>query len=1095
MLKWVRNDYSRHISAPPAEVTTSSEASHSSGTPSTPPPPQLQRRERHRRVSRPSTTTAEGVPRESSSNLVTNAHKLEYIRNIIGGGEGRTPFWPYASGAGFAYRATPQYGSGGAGQSVVTGEFSAQTSSDTGTIPRYADEEDVSRNTTVADWEDSDMVAQKTDSVADTIVGSYPESGFDSVVGSELESDAGSQYGGDSSKGQSSASGQRHSFAALFLFIGTTFAVAVAFGLAAFFYSSSELSHRSSPEGRDIGPYEGGEDPVVFHAAGNVPARKKKTTPAGEAAAAAAVQRPSNVLLKNADSGGAAFEEHIDRPMLGDEETSKTSTEKPRRRKKIAVWEGKRIYNSRGNGQNASTANPVDTAPRETQARDVVPSSTKGNQPRATASLIDDEGPKAATTRKAARRTARRAIVTTAKRRTRAAVTLGGPNRRFCETKVCERESVYLTSYLDWSVSPCDDFYSFVCNHWKNLHPEVGSSVDSLLVQKVEEDIYHAMTSQSRANNRLIKIQSLIHACVHKPFTESHKTALVDFMGDLGLRGWPFQRDTKTLIDVWKSTSLLLRNLGLAVLVSVKVEPDPENEDRYVIALGDPDVLIGQYGSQESALPEWYSMAVTSCFKVFTSGKYVDIARRVREFSARLAEATTDRGSEAFAANRFKLVQLKHHANLIQLLTFVFSNITVVHSRMKVLVKTEKYFRDLRTVLHVTKGVDVLNYLGFRALLHISPLLPDQALEMASLQMKQLTGLRQLNWPRWRRCIRMFERVTPAVFLHAYADVRQNVPNKDKVWSLLNDIQASFVLAINSAPWMSIDDKLMLRDRLSRIKIEVFHKFVAKRGHKHSPAEFVPDVQPGNVITVYRTLARQLMERRLTRIKLHRDPTVTRWKGSVFDMVPKFDRDSESIFVPMGMFDPTYMNDPESMLLQIPRVATKVIGALFAGIHYGNFPPGKMHWSVDTELGYHDVQKCLQRHYAAADANAASSLPGGVRLRTEKTTQFDVLESLSLLPAFKLFLKHVNKVNIEDYGLLTGLNTTVKQLFYILYTKGLCETTDANRWRELAEESLFRPPSDRANGPLRNSFRFPTFWECASDSPMNPNQKCTIWTS
>ncbi|KAL1472827.1 hypothetical protein MTO96_039079 [Rhipicephalus appendiculatus] len=237
------------------------------------------------------------------------------------------------------------------------------------------------------------------------------------------------------------------------------------------------------------------------------------------------------------------------------------------------------------------------------------------------------------------------------------------------------------------------------------------------------------------------------------------------------------------------------------------------------------------------------------------------------------------------------------------------------------------------------------------------------------------------------------------------------------------------------------------------------------------------------------------MERRLGRIKMRRDPSVTSWRGSVFDTVPKFDRDSQRIFVPMAMFDPAYMNDPESMLLQLPRVATKVIGALFAGIHYGNFPQGKLHWSVDTELGYHDVQKCLQRNYAASDLHAASSMPGGVRLRTEKTTQFDVLESLSLLPAFKLFLKHVNKVNIEDYGLLTGLNITVKQLFYILYTKGLCETTDAARRRELAEESLFRPPSDRANGPLRNSFRFPTFWECASDSPMNPNQKCTIWTS
>ncbi|KAK8775253.1 hypothetical protein V5799_031401 [Amblyomma americanum] len=261
---------------------------------------------------------------------------------------------------------------------------------------------------------------------------------------------------------------------------------------------------------------------------------------------------------------------------------------------------------------------------------------------------------------------------------------------------------------------------------------------------------------------------------------------------------------------------------------------------------------------------------------------------------------------------------------------------------------------------------------------------------------------------------------------------------------------------------MSIDDKLLLRDRLSRIKIEVFHKFVAKRSHKHSPAEFVPDVKPGNVISVYSVVLSALLV--WTSVSLSATP-------------PAHDYVVAAVF-----------------LVQVPRVATKVISALFAGIHQANFPRGKLHWSVDTDLGYHDVQKCLEHHYAGSDADA-SAPPGGVRLRTEKTKQLDVLDSLALLPAFKLFLKHVNQVNIEDYGLLTGLNITVKQLFYILYTKGLCETTDASRHRELTEESLRRPPPERANGPLRNSFRFPTFWECASDSPMNPNQKCTIWTS
>lgn len=1082
MLWWARNDQqNRRHSAPRESTDTNSEATGSTSRTVGTATPVSSHNERRWRSADHSGKTDEDLSRQSS-NVVTEAHKFQYIRNLLN--RDLMPFWPYTSAAaGYAGPPTVQYDPGGGTryQSVVTGEFSAATSSDS-VQSRYTAVEDVSRNTG-AEWDDSEL-AHKTDSVPETVLGSLPsESGFDSIVESLARSTANSSYG-DSAKRSSFNSGKR-SFWAIMTFVGITFATAAALGVAAFFYSYGELAHKTSTEAGDLGSFTGeqGGGPIVFHAAGSITPRNRKST-VDDAAAIAAAPRPK-VFVNNAEDTAENLEDGLQESALSDEHDQvKPSTSKPQRRKKIAVWEGKRIYETGGQAPNLT----LRITARPKQAKKATLPRSKAVSRQTTRAMTNGGGfAKAATTgNNKPSKAARRPSIPGNKRRPRAKVTLSGSNARFCETRVCERESVYLTSYLDWSVSPCDDFYKFVCNHWKSLHPDPASSVDSLRVRRVEEDIYNALTSQTRLSNKLIKAQSLVSACVHKPFAENHRTALLDFMGDVGLRGWPFQRDTKTLTDVWKSTSLLLRNLGLEVLVSVQVEPDPENDERYVIALGDPDLLIGQYGSKESQLPEWYAMAVTSCFKVFTSGKYVDIARRVREFSSRLAEAATDRGSEAFAASRFKLVQLKHQPSLIQLLTFVFANITVVHSRMKVLVKTESYFRDLRTALHVSKGADVLNYLGFRALVHISPLLPDQALEMAALQMKQLTGVRKLSWPRWRRCVRMFERVAPAVFLHAYAEMRRSLPNKDKVWSLLNDIQASFVLAINSAPWMSIDDKLMLRDRLSHIKIEVFHKFVAKRGHKHAAAEFIPDVEPGNVVTVYRSLARQLMERRLSKIKFRRDPSALQWKGSVFDTAPVFDRDSGSIFVPMAMFDAAYMIDRESMLLQVPRVATKVISALFAGIHHGNFPPGKLSWSVDTELGYHDVQKCLQRHYVAAAVD---------RLRTEKMTQFDVLDSMALLPAFKLFLKHVNQVNIEDYGLLTGLNITVKQLFYILYTKGLCETTDAARLKEQSEESLFHVPPERVNGPLRNSFRFPTFWDCASDSPMNPNQKCTIWTS
>ncbi|XP_064454817.1 neprilysin-21-like [Ornithodoros turicata] len=745
-------------------------------------------------------------------------------------------------------------------------------------------------------------------------------------------------------------------------------------------------------------------------------------------------------------------------PTTDTEDISSPLTTKAQRRK-IRVWEGRRMYGPR-------------TAESEQEATSPVPARLKSNGTGGAASRI---------TR--AQGFTRRGMG--GKNRRRGATT-GVKHMKFCETKICEEESHYLTNYLDWRAEPCKNFYGFVCNRWKELHPDIGDSVDALLVKKIEEDVYHALTASGRTTADTAKAGHLINSCMRKPLYENHRAILLEFMNSLGLRGWPFSRSTKTLDHVWKSESLLVRNLGQGFLVSVTLDVHPENADRYIVAVGEPSLLIGQFGTKDSYLPEWYTVAISTCLKIFTKSKYSEIAKAVRDFSAILADISVHRGYETFTARRYKVLQLRHYSHLVQLLTLVFRNITKVDNRMTVIIKSEAYLQSLRTVVHMTKPVDILNYMGFRALLHISPLLPDQAMELASIQMKELTGITSAVWPRWRRCLRVFERVLPFVFLHAYAINNLALVNKDNMWTLLNEIQATFVMNINSAPWMSIDDKIMLKSKLSKTKLEVFHKFWKKSSHRHLFVDFSDVSGIRGTVNLYVALARQVIKRKLSRITVSRSTQVQEWKGSIFDTEPMFDAESDSVFIPMAMFDPRYMIDNESMLLQIPHVATKVIGALFKGIHQSNYLQSKLTWSVDTELGYHDIQKCLLRHYE----NAFDE-----RLRNSITSELNAVDSLSILPAFKVFVKKANQANIEDYGLLTGGNITVKQLFYLLYARGFCETMDSERRKQVMQESQHSINNLRVNGPLRNSFRFPAFWDCPSDSPMNPNQKCTIWTS
>ncbi|XP_064486310.1 neprilysin-2-like [Ornithodoros turicata] len=815
--------------------------------------------------------------------------------------------------------------------------------------------------------------------------------------------------------------------------------------------------------------------PIFYDAAQVVKQGKKKTTisliSSSNVNSPANIQNPDNFMNASLPRNSPVYI-----GVDGVAQHPPTREERQRPRRKIKIWEGQRMY-----AQNLAEPKSKEVKhATEPATRWYEDTSVRSQQP-----LTTTKAPKT-DARSTTHITLLDTRASTMKHQPEQRGTTNAIKNKSCETKVCEMEAVYLVNYLSWNRQPCTDFYGFVCNRWERVHPDVGTSTDTLLVRTAEEDIFHALTSEEKAFPKMLKMEQLLNSCLRSRPSEDHRSTLLDFMNSFGLRGWPYSRDTKTLMDVWNSASLLLKELNLATLMSVDVEQDPETDNRYIISLGEPNLLIGQYGTKESALPEWYSAAIAICFKGFTRGKYVDLAQRVRDFSVRLAEISAYRGYGPLTVNWYKVVQLKYHINLKHLLTLVFNNITVIHSKMKILVKSQAYLRSLRSVMHVTRSVDVLNYLGFRALLHVSPLLPHQAQEMTSIQMRQITGISQHTWLPWQRCLRMFERVVPLLYLQVYAASNLQLAHREKIWTLLNEIQATFVLTMNTAPWISLDDRILLRSKLSKIKLEVFHKFWSKAARRYVAPKFPQGIEHRGIIMVYKSLAKQLVEKKLSRMRFPESVQKHHWKGSVFDTEPRFDRESNTVFIPMAMFDPSYMIDNESMLLQIPRIATRVIRSLFEGIHENSHPRSELKWSVDTEMGYRDLRTCLQSHYTTTFDD---------RIRNGLTADLNFLDSMSLLPAFKLFLRKVNKVSIEDYGLIAGSNITVKQLFFILYAKGFCETTDAEHRKQVMQESVYPVNSLRVNGPLRNFFRFPTFWDCPEESLMNPIHKCTIWTS
>lgn len=661
--------------------------------------------------------------------------------------------------------------------------------------------------------------------------------------------------------------------------------------------------------------------------------------------------------------------------------------------------------------------------------------------------------------------------------------------RRRCLTRYCQERSDAVLAQLNWSVNPCSDFYGFTCSRWANWHAQTqAASVDSLLAEDVERELYLSLSSKLKPE--VWKVEGLLEECLKSPPPQTSRLQMRSLLKDLGLYGWPFRSDTKTRGEVWKAAALVFRQLGLAPLVAMSVARHPYNASQPVIALDEPQLLVGQYSDPERRLPRWYTAAVNTAFKQFTPGRYLDIADRVNDFSEKLAEIATTRGRRSFTGGAAKLSQLRSYSSYSQLLGFAFDDLVRVNERTPLLIHCDRYLRSLKSVLHTTRNHDVLNYLGFRVLVHISPLLNDEARDLTAVRMNQLTGRRRYTWPRWRRCLRVVETTAPELLAYAFARAVQPKLERLSVLKLARDVAVAFNASISNFSWMATSDKVNARTIASSIDVQVFYPtWMGNASLREAYDALFPEVTRGNAIQTYRDFMVKITERRLAALASQKNasgPTLGLWTWSVFDTEPSFDAETMSVYVPPAMFNTTYARGETSLAAQLPTVGPKLVAAFLEGVHEKSYPASRYHWSLNSTVRAVELELCLARYYGNATA------------RRTLTMQLDFVDNLALEAAQRVYRRYVASVraqNMQDHAFLSPGNLTSDQLFYTLYAMGQCENADSTRLRVQMQEDAFSEPRERVNVPLKNSAEFAADWDCRTRTPMAPKKRCELWTS
>lgn len=370
-----------------------------------------------------------------------------------------------------------------------------------------------------------------------------------------------------------------------------------------------------------------------------------------------------------------------------------------------------------------------------------------------------------------------------------------------CSTDYCLREGVYLGSLVNTGMSPCDNFYKYVCQSWESLtrpvHVSIGgaASLDTVLEERLELQVLNYVINKS--NRDVLAARKLYRECTRSSKEMSIPALQEMFKHWVDFR-WPLAYDVNNLREehVWLVTARLIREFGVSALTRVTIAQHRSRKDA-AVHLGPPHMLFF------NGDPDMHLMlmaAVRETVIAFGSEESVDAAA---QGVMSVFTGLSHRHPKYFGSD-VKVVQFEDlNKNFQHFLSAVFDGMSIANAT--ILLQGTRFLTDGLGSLVGDVGIPaLLNYLGFRLIVVLAPFLPDGLPNLRRLFSIEATG--RVRDPKniSLLCLQSVERVLPQCIVKVQAKLRtaSGSDTANRIW--LSQLESIFFRYVRRLSW--IDD-------------------------------------------------------------------------------------------------------------------------------------------------------------------------------------------------------------------------------------------------------------------------------------------------
>ncbi|KAK8770563.1 hypothetical protein V5799_012972 [Amblyomma americanum] len=682
-----------------------------------------------------------------------------------------------------------------------------------------------------------------------------------------------------------------------------------------------------------------------------------------------------------------------------------------------------------------------------------------------------------------------------------------------CTTETCLWMERYLRGKLNTSVNPCVDFYSYVCSSkWfsKGLdirdRPYMERTVGMLMLDV--EKFFRAYLKQNEENYHkypgvfVHQAISLLSKCQSEEKPDKNFTALRSLLEEYNLGGWPYRRAPRG-VNIVTISAFVDRDLGVFSFARVYLKKPFEDDRGYTVHLDKPSSTLERHQlAFLSESVENYTNRVDLALSLFeTKHDMSEQAEAIVALEQKLAAAMPVPKFTEFQDRIKRVGHLDRRGkwDWKEYLNIIFQDIEVFDNEKPVAIMHHDYLLKMASIVNEAETVTLLNYIGYRLVVQVSPLLAKPASQLLRMSHdnyqefvpERLQACMHLLERVYRQGMRFFTRMTfskdnSTLMLKHYDYSMSNVEVKIK------SSMADRLLSTSS--WLDRAAIGIGVDKLENMRLV----FLGSSDNINTVANYynfnAQPLDPTHLLESFREIQAATMSI-YWETKPPKDDLDARYDHSTLTPGYEYFFGRNVLFVPHGNIafvnDISKNIDPVLYPLLLPNVLRGMFSAVDRrGATVDHNSAVSTWWNTDELSKFSQIELCFQdQYYIELRKLVGDSFDARIKLDE------NIADSAILAPLHDLYVKTLTSqgTTLDKQKLPVDIGEVdMHKMFFISYALGLCDNpSKESSVRKVKYERI--PGRLRINIPLMNFAKFSTAFNCPVNSPMNPARKCAVW--